>query len=221
MPSSRSARARSGSAASMRPQFCLRCRHGRAWGSRLAPFQQIVRERRPWHACRHHWRRTCYRRPLRHGATAPPASRAIIYVVRVQTLVGNMRLSKKRPLASLTTPGCVLRLFVEALDIGLDEDGNPVGNGAKAQPAGLYGGYGSPAHMTDEDRHILRRLQMRIGDTDHEGCQTGAGGADLFERILAAGRARWATARGVSMHRQVSRKASSNSPRSSSALPRA
>jgi superfamily II DNA or RNA helicase len=142
----------------------------------------------------------------RHGATAPPASRAIIYVVRVQALVGNMRLSKKRPLASLTTPGCALRLFVEALDIGLDEDGNPVGSGARAQPAGLYGGYAPPAHVTDEDRLILQRLQMRIGDTDHEGCLTGVGGADLFERILATGRARWGTARGVSMHRQVSRK---------------
>lgn len=142
----------------------------------------------------------------RHGATAPPASRAIIYVVRVQALVGNMRLSKKRPLASLTTPGCALRLFVEALDIGLDEDGNPLGNGARAQPAGLYGGYATPAHVTDEDRLILRRLQMRIGDTDHEGCLTGVGGADLFDRILATGRARWATARGVSLHRQVSRK---------------
>ena len=143
----------------------------------------------------------------RHGAAAPSALRAIMYVVRVQAMVGNMRLSKKRPLLSLTTPGCALRLFVEALDIGLDEDRNPLGNGAKAQPAGLYGGYANPAHMTDDDQIILRRLHMRIGDTDHEGCLTGVGGADLFERILATGRARWATARGVPLHRHVAKKA--------------
>jgi len=57
--------------------------------------------------------------------------------------------------------------------------------------------------MEDEDRLIVRRLHMRIGDTDHEGCLTGVGGADLLERVLATGRARWATPHGPSLHSEA------------------
>jgi len=138
----------------------------------------------------------------RASGLAVTASRAILYVVRVQTLTGNMRISKKRPAASLAPRGCALRLFVEAIDVPLGADGEPVGNGTKVYTAGFYGGANTPAHMTDEDRLLTRRLQMRIGDTDHEGCLTGVGGADLLERILATGRARWATARGSSLRQE-------------------
>ena len=133
---------------------------------------------------------------------APPASRAIVYVVRVQALFGSARLSKKRPLSSLAPSGCGLRLLIEAVDVGLGVDGNPVGNGSKAQ-VGLYAGQGGPAHFTEEDRLLVRRLHMRIGDTDHDGCLAGLGGADLLARILATGRARWATVRGEPLHQQA------------------
>ncbi len=131
--------------------------------------------------------------------SAAPASRAILYVVRLQALAGSVRLSKKRPLSSLAPSGCGLRLLVEAVDVGLDADGEPIGNGAKAQ-FGLYAGQGSPAHLTDIDRLIVRRLYMRIGDTDHEGCLAGVEGAELFERILATGRARWMSVRGQTLY---------------------
>jgi superfamily II DNA or RNA helicase len=134
------------------------------------------------------------------GALTGP-SRAILYVVRAQSAIGSTRLSKKRPLASLAPPGCAVRLLVEAFDVALDVEGRPVGNGTKVQAAGLYGVVSGPPWLADEDRLLLRRLQLRIGDTDHEGCLAGLGGADLLERVLATGRARWATVQGPSLHR--------------------
>lgn len=144
-------------------------------------------------------------RPLvaHHAASGEPPSRAVLYVVRVQALVGNVRLSKKRTLASMAPAGCALRLFVEAFDVGLDADGNPIGTGTKIHAIGSYGGQSAAGLVSDEDRMLVRRLHMRIGDTDHDGCLTGTGGADLFDRILATGRARWATVRGRALHRQA------------------
>ena len=113
-----------------------------------------------------------------------------------------MRLSKKRTLASLAPPGCPVRLFAEAVDIALDAGGRPIGSGKKVQSAGLYGTPYRLEHMTDEDQLLVRRLQMRVGDSDYEGCLTGVGGADLFDRILATGRARWASVHGPALHRQ-------------------
>ncbi|WP_457355524.1 DEAD/DEAH box helicase [Sphingomonas sp. UYP23] len=55
--------------------------------------------------------------------------------------------------------------------------------------------------MTDEDLLLVRRLQMRVGDCDFEGCLTGVGGADLFDRLLVTGRARWASVHGPALHR--------------------
>lgn len=149
-------------------------------------------------------------RPLTQRASSgtAAATRAILYVVRAQALVGTTRVSKKRPVSSLGLPGCALRLFIEAIDVGLDSDGNPVGAGGKALSVGLYGGQGRPSHMHDEDLLIMRRLQMRIGDTDHEGCLAGVGGTDLFERVLATGRARWTTVRGPSLRQALPAKAS-------------
>lgn len=143
-------------------------------------------------------------RPLAERSIGQQAipSAAILYLVRVQAAVGGMRLSKKRTLASLAAPGCPVRLVVEALDVALDATGKPIGSGKKVQPPGSYGtSYGS-AHMTDADQLIVRRLQMRVGDADYEGCLTGFGGADLFDRILATGRARWASVHGPALHRR-------------------
>ncbi|MEP9404344.1 DEAD/DEAH box helicase [Sphingomonas sp. VNH70] len=117
-------------------------------------------------------------------------------MVRVQTITGTTRLSRKRPLASLTMPGCALRLWIEPVDIALNADGKPVGSGSKVHMTGYYPGYAGPPHIGEEDRLIVRRLQQRLGDTDHEGCLTGAGGADLLDRIVATGRARWENPRG-------------------------
>jgi len=130
-------------------------------------------------------------------------SRAIFYIIRVQSPFDSTRLSKKRPLTSLAPTGRALRLLVEAVNVVLDPSGAPVGNGTKVQGGGVYGTLNGPAHMVDEDKFIVRRLQLRIGDTDHEGCLMGVGGADLFERVLATGRARWATARGPTLHRET------------------
>lgn len=127
----------------------------------------------------------------RHAGGARPASRAIVYIVRAQAPSGAARMSKKRPVASLADPGCGVRLFVEAVEVGLDENGNAIGSGSKVVSIGLYPGQAGPAHIDEEDRLITRRLQLRVGDTDHENCLTGLGGSDLFERILRTGRARW------------------------------
>lgn len=125
-----------------------------------------------------------------------PRSRALLYVVRAQALRASTRLSKKRALASLAPRGCAVRLLVEAYDVAFDGDGRPIGNGTKIPSGGIYGMSDVSVLATDEDRLLLRRLQLRIRDTDHEGCLTGVGGADLFARIIATGRARWATVQG-------------------------
>ncbi len=132
----------------------------------------------------------------RHGTELYPVTRAILYIVKVQVLYGTARLSKKRPLASMAPPGCALRLTIEPVDVTLDVGGRPTGSCTKVYAGSLYPGYGSPAYMSDEDRLIVRRLQQRLGDTDHEGCLCGAGGADLLERIIATGRSRWENPRG-------------------------
>lgn len=137
----------------------------------------------------------------RLGGSATLPARAILYILRAQSAIGTTRLSKKRPVTSLAPPGCALRLLVEAVDVALDADGSPVGNGTNVQFAGLYGALSGAAHMTDEDRLLIRRLQMRIGDIDHEGCLSGVGGTDLLERIVATGRAHWATVHGPSLYR--------------------
>ena len=96
----------------------------------------------------------------------------------------------------MAPPGCALRLTIEPVDVTLDVGGRPTGSCTKVYAGSLYPGYGSPAYMSDEDRLIVRRLQQRLGDTDHEGCLCGAGGADLLERIIATGRSRWENPRG-------------------------
>ena len=143
-------------------------------------------------------------RPLaaRASGIEGASRRAILYVVRAQSLGASTRLSKKRPLASLAPAGCAVRLLVEAFDVAFDGDGHPVGNGTKVQNGIFVGVLGGPAHVPDEDRLLLRRLQLRIGDTDHEGCLTGVGGYDLLERVIATGRARWATVQGPVLHSQ-------------------
>ena len=144
-------------------------------------------------------------RPLTEklGAQQSAPSSALLYVIRVQAAVGGMRLSKKRTLASLAPPGCPVRLLAEAVEVVLDVDGKPVGSGKKVQSVGLYGTPYRSEHMTDEDQLLVRRLQMRVGDSDFEGCLTGVGGADLFARILVTGRARWASVHGPALHLQT------------------
>jgi len=139
----------------------------------------------------------------RHGIEPYPAARAILYVVKVQAVCGTAKLSRKRPLAAMTSPGCALRLIIEPVDVALDANGKPTGSGTKVYAGSLYPGYGSPAHMSDEDRLIVRRLQQRLGDTDHDGCLCGAGGADLLTRIIATGRSRWENPRGPVLSSQA------------------
>ena len=143
-------------------------------------------------------------RPLAERSTGQQAipSAAILYLIRVQAVVGGMRLSKKRSLASLAAPGCPVRLVVEAIDVALDATGKPNGGGKKVQLPGLYGTLYRSPHITDTDQLLIRRLQMRLGDSDSEGCLTGAGGADLFDRILATDRARWASVHGPALGRR-------------------
>lgn len=138
----------------------------------------------------------------RHAIAPRPAVRAILYIVKVQALSGTAKLSKKRPLASMTSPGCALRLMIEPVDVALDAGGKPTGSGTKVYAGSLYPGYGSPPHMSDEDRLIVRCLQQRLGDTDHDGCLSGAGGADLLQRIIATGRSRWENPRGPALSSQ-------------------
>lgn len=138
-------------------------------------------------------------RPLVRGKSpsAEHSTRVIHYVVRTQAMVGSARNSAKRPAASLAPPGAPLRLFVELFDVPLDRNGDPVGAGSKVHAHHLGFGIGSVAHhLTPHDRLIVRRLQMRLGDTDGDGCLTGTGGTDLFRQIVEGGRARLGGPRG-------------------------
>lgn len=137
-------------------------------------------------------------RPLLGPEDPATAARAVIYVVRAQALDGAVRSGKKRPASAMAEPGSPLRLFVEAFDHALGPDGEPVGQGRKVSGYSLaYQTAEAGPALGAEDQPLVRRLQLRLGDTDADNCLKGAGGFDLFERVVATGRARWGTARGV------------------------
>ena len=138
------------------------------------------------------------------AAGAPMASRAVLYVVRAQTLTGKTRMSKAHPVASLAPPGRPLRLHVEALDVAFDMQGRPVHNSPRLLAHHFtYSAHGRASHVTGEDQLIVRRLEPRLGEIDGDGCLTGVGGFELLERIIATGRARWGGARGPALHREA------------------
>ena len=135
---------------------------------------------------------------------APAASRAVLYVVRAQALSGSTRMSKARPAASLASPGGLVRLHVEALDVAFDAQGRPVHNSPKLQPYTFAHSSSSRAsHITGEDRLIVRRLDPYAGETDSDGCLTGVGGFELLDRIVATGRAHWGGPRGPALHSEA------------------
>ena len=131
------------------------------------------------------------------AAVAPLSSQVILYVVRAQALTSNARTSAKRSAASLAPSGRPLRLFVEAFDVTLDATGRPIGSGDRV-PSSLFhhSSMVRPAHFTGEDQQLVRRLTLRIGETDAEGCLASVGGFDLLEKVIATGRARWGGVRG-------------------------
>ena len=131
------------------------------------------------------------------AAVAPLSSQVILYVVRAQALTTSARTSAKRSAASLAPSGRPLRLFVAAFDVTLDAIGRPIGSGDRV-PSSLFhhSSMGRPAHFNGEDQQLLRRLTLRIGETDAEGCLASVGGFDLLEKVIATGRARWGGVRG-------------------------
>ncbi len=129
-----------------------------------------------------------------HPAAGRP-ERALCYVVRAQAMVGNSRSSARRLPASLALPGAPLRLFTEIVDTALDPEGEPTGAASKVHAYHFSTGATLP-HLAAEDRLIGRRLQTRLGDTDHENCLAGAGGSELLRRMIESGRARFGSARG-------------------------
>ena len=140
-------------------------------------------------------------RPLMREANvaAEPATRATYYVLRAQALTSSARMSAKRSAASLTEPGRPLRLFVDVQDVTLDGEGRPVGAGGKIQPHQAFQVAAGSVQLSVEDQLIIRRLNARLGETDHEGCLAGVGGFDLLTRMVATGRARWGNARGPTL----------------------
>ena len=131
------------------------------------------------------------------AAAAPLSSQVILYVVRAQALTTSARTSAKRSAAALAPTGRPLRVFVEPVDVTLDAIGRPIGSGERISASLFqYSSMARPAHFTGEDQQLLRRLTLRVGETDAEGCLASVGGFDLLEKVIATGRARWGGVRG-------------------------
>jgi len=143
--------------------------------------------------------------PLLRAATAPARrqERAIIYIVSAQAMTGNQRMSQQRTAAALAPPGVPLRLRVDVVDSAIDLAGRPVGGSSGDSGIShliLHASESRAAHVEDEDRLLVRRLEARAGETDRDGCLCGPGGRDLLDRMIATGRARWGSVRGPALH---------------------
>ncbi len=172
----------------------------RAGGRPVSPHQS-----EPLPAALSHWLTAM--RPLRSQADAVAASHnAVLYVIRAQALSGSARAGAKRPAASLAPAGSPVRLHVEAYHVALDRSGRPRSAGTRVHPPlASYSPIVEPAYLTGEDRVLVRRLQLRVGETDHDGCLAGTGGFDLLARILATDRTRWGGVDGPALREEKTR----------------
>ena len=133
--------------------------------------------------------------------SAPGADhREIYYLVRPRPVSGKAKAANGKAKTEFDAGrGTPWRLAVEPVQVTLRANGNPVVSPQWAWRPELYGPDRGSAHITPEDRLLIRRLQLRIGEVDGSGALDGTAGLELLRRIIATGRGRWGSVKGPAM----------------------
>lgn len=131
---------------------------------------------------------------------APGADhREIYYLVRPRPVSGKAKGAKAAKAEFDAGRGTPCRLAVEPVEVTLRPNGNPVVSPQWAWRQALYRPDTTSAHITPEERLLIRRLELRIGEVDDTGALDGTAGLELLRRVIANGRARWGSVKGPPM----------------------